>query len=170
MKNVSEELLDVVDVHDRVVEVATRADIHARRLRHRAVHILVVRPQGDIYVQRRALHKDCAPGLWDSSAAGHVAHGEDYDSAAPRELSEELGLVDVPLEPLCRLAANTDTGFEFVRAYACVTSREPVPDTWEIAEGAWRSPHELEALIKRRPQHFTDSFKLIFSQYLQSLE
>ena len=170
MNDVSEELLDVVNTHDRVVEVATRAEIHARRLRHRAVHVLVVRPQGELYVQRRALHKDCAPGLWDSSAAGHVAYGEAYETAALRELGEELGLVDVSLEPLCRLTASTDTGFEFVRAYVCVTSREPVPDAWEIAEGAWHSPHELKALIKRQPQRFTGSFKLIFSQYLQSLE
>lgn len=170
MSDDSEELLDVVDAYDRVVEAATRKAIHARRLRHRAVHVLVVGPQGDIYLQRRALDKDCAPGLWDSSAAGHVGHGEDYDTAAPRELAEELSLVGVPLEPLCRLTASAVTGFEFVHAYACVTAREPVPDTSEIAATAWRSADEIELLVAQRPARFTGSFKLIFSHYLQSRE
>ncbi|MEX2481287.1 MAG: hypothetical protein WD928_10530 [Gammaproteobacteria bacterium] len=53
------ELLDVVDRNDRIIATASRAEIHRRRLRHRAVHVLVTNPRGEIYVQQRAPNKDC---------------------------------------------------------------------------------------------------------------
>ena len=36
------------------------------------------------------MSKDSSPGLWDSSASGHLDCGEDYDACAVRELREEL--------------------------------------------------------------------------------
>ena len=38
-----------------------------------------------MFVQQRSQRKDRQPGLWDSSASGHVERGEDYDAAAVRE-------------------------------------------------------------------------------------
>ena len=43
-------------------------------------------------LQRRALNKDSWPGMWDISAAGHVAAGGRVLETAQRELWEELGL------------------------------------------------------------------------------
>jgi len=167
LNDTHEELLDVVDSNDRVLGVAARARIHAAHLRHRSVHVLVVNANGDIYIQRRALNKDCSPGLWDTSAAGHVIHRESYEAAAVREVNEELSLDNVVLEPLCRLPATNDTGFEFVRSYLCVTEREPVPDTNEILETAWHTADHLQSLITLKPEHFTVSFKLIFAEYIE---
>lgn len=163
----AEEMLDLVDWSDRVIGAATRAEIHARKLLHRAVHILVHDAAGRIYVQRRALHKDCAPGLWDTSAAGHVACGEDYADAAPRELQEELGLSASALEPLCDIAACADTGHEFVQVYVCEATGEPVPDPGEIAEAQWCEPAMLMDWMAREPQLFTGTFKLIAARYIE---
>jgi len=155
------EVLDVVDAANRVIGRATRAEIHARGLRHRAVHMLVVNPAGDIYVQRRALSKDSQPGMWDTSAAGHVDHGEDWEAAARRELDEELGLADVDLEPLAELPASPDTGQEFVRVYRCRVSAEPRPDPQEIMDAGWWSPAALAAWMARRPGDFTAAFHAV---------
>ncbi|MGR8922094.1 MAG: NUDIX hydrolase, partial [Gammaproteobacteria bacterium] len=73
------ERLAVVDGRDRVVGYATRAEVHARGLRHRAVHVLVSRDDGAVYVQRRAEHKDCAPGLWDTWMHKRVTVSIDHD-------------------------------------------------------------------------------------------
>ncbi|MCZ6882595.1 MAG: NUDIX domain-containing protein, partial [Gammaproteobacteria bacterium] len=88
---VSQELLDVVDEDDRIVCVKTRGEIHELGLMHRSVHILVFNSQRQLFIQKRSMSKDNQPGLWDSSAAGHVDSGEDYHSCAIRELAEELG-------------------------------------------------------------------------------
>lgn len=86
------ELFDVVDEHDRVLRRETRAEVHRQRLLHRAVHILVFNARGEVYLQRRSAQKDTYPHRWTTSCSGHVDAGEDYDTAAVRELAEELGL------------------------------------------------------------------------------
>lgn len=45
---VSQELLDVVDENDEVVSVKTRGEIHAKKLMHRAVHILVFKDRKSV--------------------------------------------------------------------------------------------------------------------------
>jgi len=47
------EMVDVVDRNDTVSRSATRAEVHAQGLRHRAVHILVFNPVGELYVQKK---------------------------------------------------------------------------------------------------------------------
>ena len=113
---VSDELLDVVDENDRVIAVKTRGEIHAAGLMHRAVHILVFNRRGELFLQKRSLQKDEQPGLWDSSAAGHVDSGEAYLDCAEREIEEELGIVlERPLQPLFKLPASSRTGIRRVR-------------------------------------------------------
>ena len=87
-----EELFDVVDAQDRVVGQAPRREVHAKQLRHRAVHVLVFDEKGAVFLQKRSMGKDSCPGTWDSSCSGHLDAGEDYDAAAVRELREEIGL------------------------------------------------------------------------------
>src|SRR5690242_13556100 len=116
----AEEIFDVVNERDEVVGRATRADVHRKRLLHRAVHVLVFNKQGEVFLQKRSMKKDTAKGLWDSSASGHLDHGEDYDPCAVRELREEIGLeLKKPLQRILRLKACEATGNEFVWVYQC---------------------------------------------------
>ncbi len=165
MKDSSTDLLDIVDDQDRVIGLATRADVHARGLRHRAVHILVHDGRGRVYVQRRSELKDCQPGLWDTSAAGHVDHGEDYASAAARELAEELGLNGVTLTPIAILPANAGSGFEFVHVYIACVNAEPIPDSDEIAEARWCEWCELMDWVAREPERFTTTLRTILANH-----
>ena len=92
MTKQTEEWFDVVNERDEVVGRATRREVHARGLLHRAVHVLVFDKAGRIFLQKRSMTKDMSPGLWDSSCSGHVDSGEDYDTSATRELGEEIGV------------------------------------------------------------------------------
>ena len=94
------ELVDIVDEHDRVVEVVPRARMRAERLLHRCVFIAVVHPDGRLLVHQRSPHKDIWPGWWDLAVGGVVSAGEGYDDAARRELAEEVGIVAAIPEPL----------------------------------------------------------------------
>src|SRR5271163_326450 len=69
---------------------APRREVHARKLLHRAIHVLIHDAQGCLFLQRRSMGKDTFPGCWDSSCSGHVDAGEDYFTAARRELVEEF--------------------------------------------------------------------------------
>jgi isopentenyldiphosphate isomerase len=94
------ELVDVVDVEDRVLRQVSRAEMRHGNLLHRAVYILVRDSQGRLFVHRRTTSKDVYPGYWDVTVGGVVAAGEDYDAAARRELTEEIGVTCDALLPL----------------------------------------------------------------------
>ena len=73
----TEEIFDIVNERDEVIGRAPRAEVHARGLLHRAAHMLVFNSRGEVFLQKRSLRKDRQPGVWDSSASGHVDAGED---------------------------------------------------------------------------------------------
>jgi 8-oxo-dGTP pyrophosphatase MutT (NUDIX family) len=113
-----DELFDVVDDQDRVTGQMARREVHRLKLRHRAVHLLVCNRAGQVFLHQRSRQKDLFPGYWDSSAAGHVGAGEDYDGTAVRELEEELGCRPAqPPQPLFKIESREETGQEFVWVY-----------------------------------------------------
>jgi 16S rRNA (adenine1518-N6/adenine1519-N6)-dimethyltransferase len=115
-ENVASESFPVVDKNDRWLRDAPRAEVHGNKLRHRAVHILLFNANGDVFLQKRSRWKDRHPLVWDSSAAGHVNTGEEYDAAALREMDEELG-VSTELKRITKLPASEQTGQEFIWLY-----------------------------------------------------
>ena len=164
--SVSHELLDVVDADDKVVAVMTRGEIHARGLMHRAVHILVFDRSGRLFLQKRSIQKDEQPGKWDSSAAGHVDSGEDYDACARREVGEELGITaDVALEPLFRLPASSLTGNEHCQVYRCQWDGPLQLDADEIDDGRWVEPAEMDRRVDAGDSRLTEAVLLIWRRW-----
>jgi isopentenyl-diphosphate delta-isomerase type 1 len=144
-----EELLSVVDEHDRVVGYRERGEVHRLGLRHRAVHVMVFNRRGEVFLQKRSLRKPENPGLWDSSAAGHVDHGEDYDACMLREVAEELGVaLDQAPEALFRIDSSPMTGMEFIWVYRAVHDGPFTLDRDEIDDGRWIEPQALDAWIR----------------------
>ena len=88
----AEELVDLVDDNDRVVGAASVRECLEGGLLHRAVAVLDVRGSGRFVLQQRSRKDRWQPGLWTLSSTGHVKSGETYESAAARELEEELGI------------------------------------------------------------------------------
>jgi isopentenyl-diphosphate Delta-isomerase len=163
---VSEELLPIVNENDEVIGTEKRGVIHAQRLLHRAVHILLFNSSGAIYLQRRSLSKDAAPGKWDSSASGHVDPGETYESAAERELEEELNLLSRPtLHSIAKLPASRQTGMEFTMIYQTLSDEAPKPNPHEIMEGKWLTPTEVDAWMEAHPKDFAGCFRLVWQTW-----
>ena len=156
---------DVVDAEDRVVRQEKRSVVHREGLLHRAIHLLVRRPDGAIFLQRRSMKKDSAPGKWAASVSGHVDAGEDYLQAALRESWEEIGL-DLAVEPeeLARIDACSQTGMEFVRVYLARGDEPFRLDPEEVAEGRWCSVAEVDRWMQARPGDFATSFRLVWER------
>lgn len=166
----SEELLDVVDLNDRVIATRTRGEIHARDLMHRSVHLLVFDGAGRLFLQKRSLAKDNNPGLWDSSVSGHVDAGESYDACVLREAREEIGLVlDVVPERLFKLQASSQTGFEFSWIYRCLSEGPFSLDPAEIDEGGWFLPAEIDGWLAERPHEFAETVHVIWPVYRRAV-
>jgi isopentenyldiphosphate isomerase len=164
----SEEIFDVVNERDEVVGRAARADVHRHGLNHRAVHVLVFNSRGEVFLQKRSMMKDCSPGAWDSSAAGHLDCGEEYDACAVRELREELGvqLKETP-QRLFKIDACVETGQEFVWVYRCNHEGPFVLHPEEIEKGGWFSPEEVTTWMAARPEEFAGGLLLIWRRLQQ---
>lgn len=154
-----EERFDEVDEHDRVIASHPRSIIHQRGLRHRAAHIILQNPAGEIFLQKRAPWKDINPGVWDSSAAGHVDSGEDYLHCAHRELAEELG-VKAELHKIGLLTPSPDTGNEFIEVYFGQHSGPFRPNQLEIAAAEFFPREQIAHWIDRAPHEFSPVFRL----------
>jgi isopentenyl-diphosphate Delta-isomerase len=90
------EIIDVVDERGQIIDTMTRQQ--TEKLNHLIQNVLVFifNPRGEVWIQKRAIHKKHFPGLWDISACGAVASGEGADKAAQRETVEETG-IEIPL-------------------------------------------------------------------------
>ena len=155
----SGEIFDVVDAQDEVVGQATRAEVHARGLLHRAVHVFVFNKRRELLLQQRSLLKDVHPGVWGSSVSGHLDAGEDYEAAAIREMDEEMGICpEAPPVELARIAPCEETGMEHVRLYVARHDGKARFPASEVEAVLWLPLAEVAAWIDARPEDFSSGF------------
>ena len=165
MSSAREEIFDVVDDFDQVVGRQTRSEVHRLGLKHRAVHVLVFNLRGQVFLQKRSMTKDRQPGLWDSSASGHLDCGEDYDACAVRELGEEIGLMlDTPPRRLFKLAASAETDQEHVWVYRCQAEGPFRLHPDEIERGDWFETAAVTRWMSERPQDFASALLMIWKR------
>jgi 16S rRNA (adenine1518-N6/adenine1519-N6)-dimethyltransferase len=160
------ERFPVVDKNDRILRDASRSEVHANNLRHRAVHILIFNPAGELYLQQRSRWKDRHPLKWDSSAAGHVSGGENYDETARRELEEELG-ISVPLKKISKLPASERTDREFIWLYRGESDGDFSLNRTEIETGAFFPETVIDSWVAARPEDFAPGFIECWKVYRQ---
>jgi 8-oxo-dGTP pyrophosphatase MutT (NUDIX family) len=146
-----DELVDVVDVVDRVLGTVTRREMRAGRLRHRAVSVVVLHPDGRVLVHQRSRDKDLWPGWWDLAVGGVVGAGESYAEAARRELAEEVGVVDSVPE-LIGVGAYEDADVALIgRCYRAVTEGPFRFADGEVVAAEWALVADLTRLVGERP-------------------
>ena len=166
---VDDELFDVVNNEDIVMHQEKRSVVHREKLFHRAIHVFVFNEAGKLFLQQRSMTKDTAPGKWVSSCSGHVDSGEDYDTAARRELKEEIGLEDPhELKRIFKESPCKQTGFEFAWVYTCKADGPFKLDPIEVSDGRWIEPEHLKNWLKEKPRDFAWSFSHLWGKF-QSL-
>ncbi len=156
----SDELVDIVDDDDNVVATVTRSEMRSRRLQHRSVGIAVMSTAGRLLIHRRSDAKDIWPGWWDIAAGGVVAAGETYESAARRELAEELGVVDVDIEFVGEGRYLDDQLAALCRGYRIVHDGPFTFPDGEVAEVRWVTFDELETMLASH-RFLPDSLSLL---------
>lgn len=141
------EWVDIVDEQDRVIGVAERARVRQENLRHRASYILVLDEGERILVQRRTPSKDFCPGMLDACAGGVVTTGEAMALSAWRELAEELGIRDVPLQDYGTFYAEGEASGSRYRVWGGLFSchyQGPLQlQAEEVSEVHWMSLGEI---------------------------
>jgi len=153
-----DELFDIVSDDDVVIGQASRTMCHGNPgLIHRAVHVLVFNPRGELLLQQRSILKDIQPGKWDTSVGGHLEVGESYIAAAHREMAEELGLSGLPLTFLYHSKIRNLVESENIATYLTVNARDIIHDTKEISAVRFWSHAEIDAALGQ--EIFTPNFE-----------
>lgn len=164
-----EEMFGIVDENDAVIGARPRDEVHARDLRHRAIHVQLFNSAGEVFLQKRSIWKDRSPGKWDSSTAGHVDAGETYEQAARRELMEEIAVEAGALTPICKLGCGPETGWEFLQIYRAEHEGPFRFAALEVEGGVFLPVLQVREWLARRPQDFTPVFRMAFPQVLETL-
>ncbi|MGW3286212.1 NUDIX hydrolase [Streptomyces sp. NPDC001002] len=134
--NPADEILDIVDEHDRVIGQSPRGVAYAEGLRHRCVFIQARDAEGRLFVHRRTPVKLVFPSLYDMFVGGVVGAGESYDTAALREAEEELGVSGLPApEFLFKFLYDNGAGQSWWSAVYEVRCELPVSP--QVEEVAW---------------------------------
>ena len=150
----ADELVLLLNEQGRPSGTAPRSAMRAQNLRHGATAVVVRNSQGQIYVHRRTPTKDVYPGRRDFAAGGVITAGENPDTAAVRELAEELGITGVTPVPLRRgYYADDHTAYHGF-CYTVVWDGEIRWQPEEVADGEWMTPAELQEAIRARPDDF----------------
>lgn len=160
-----DELFDVVDENDAPTRVATRGEVHAKNLIHRAVHVFVLNRNGDLILQKRSRLKDMNPSVWDSSVSGHLDAGENYLKAAVRELGEEIGIHGADPDTLERIVAvrpSAETGWEYIHVFLIHHSGVVNFPAAEVESMMPFPIPEIKAWIDASPADFSPAFRMLF--------
>lgn len=152
----SEELIPHVTAEGEWIEWVTRSEIHARRLIHRSIHVLVFHPDGRLLVQLRHRDKQTFARYWDVSCSGHVefcdhpdgeggAATQAFSSSATREISEELG-ISPPLQFIRFCPPIEGVNYEFAALYRATSEGPFTLQAEEVEEVRWVNAEEVKLL------------------------
>lgn len=153
----STEWVDIVNEENEVIAQASREQMRAQCLRHRATYIVVHDGMGKILVQRRTETKDFLPGMLDATAGGVVRADEQLLElrVAKRKKSWHCR---------CPFAEHGQFYFEdkncrvWGALFSCVSHGPFALQEDEVSEVCWLTPEEITA----RCDEFTpDSLKAL---------
>lgn len=145
-----EEIVQIVDRHNRPVDAVPRSVMRAKGLIHRACYILVFNQADELFLQKRTMTKDIYPGYWDVAAGGVVLAGESYEESAARELHEELG-VTAPLDFLFDHFYDRRDNRVWGRVYCCRHEGPFVLQAEEVEYGEFRSIENILQTSREQP-------------------
>lgn len=148
------ELWDAYDaLGRRTGETLVRGEQVPRGRYHLVVHIWYQNEHGDLLVQRRALSRELAPGIW-ACTGGSAIRGETIEQALVRESNEEMG-IDPDVEKSVRVLSYTQVDaitHVFLVPYTGDAKSLRLQEE-EVMDAKWISQEELRACIGR-PEYF----------------
>lgn len=145
-----EELVAWVDDNEQFIKAIPISLANSdQKYLHIEVAILLFDKQKRVLLQKRASTKKVMPGVWICSVAGHITYGETVETAAHRELVEEIGF-DVQLTEvtaiLNTLPKERHIAHWFLGEYQ---DQDIVVDPSETDDHIWLGKKDLQKFITK---------------------
>jgi isopentenyldiphosphate isomerase len=169
-----EELVDYYNQEGEIIGFCSRIEADTKNYIYPNAIIFIFTRDKKVWIQKRSLHKRHYAGLWDVSACGAIAHGEDPKTAAKRELEEEMQ-IKCELEFVEKFLnvfpgeADQVTRSRMSHLYIGITDQTPEGNDEVEAIAAFEAD-ELKEEIRLRPEDFVPSFDIEFLKALKVYE
>lgn len=127
-----DELIDILSSTGEFTgKTALKSEAHRKGLYHQTVHVWFYTGDNKVLLQKRASVKKVFPNLWDVSVAGHIEAGEKIETAAIREVNEEIGIT-ISESDLQKIGLRKDKivhpngilDYEFKHIYICKLKKD----------------------------------------------
>lgn len=164
------EQVDIVDKNDVTTgQTAGLKEADQNLLLHRVAAVLIFRPNGNLLIQRHKYHGR----RLDHSVGGHVSAGEDYETAAKREMNEELRL-HLPLTKVAEGVLSEEyyphDGNRVEHIFGVFTAKVAagwqLAETEEVDELVEMPLQEVIDMMNSEPDHFLQGFMTSMGAYL----
>lgn len=144
------ELWDVYDINrNKTNQTWVRGEEPKRGDYHLVIHVCIFRSNGDMLIQQRQSSKVGWPNMWDVSVGGSAIIGETSQTAAQRELFEEIGLTIDFQQQRPHLTFNFENGFDdFYLIEENVQLHTLALQDEEVQNVKWASKEEILTMIK----------------------
>jgi alkylated DNA nucleotide flippase Atl1/isopentenyldiphosphate isomerase len=138
------EMLEIVDSENRVTGIEARSKVRRENLLHRGVGILCWNSRRELYVHQRTATKDVFPSCFDMMVGGALEAGEAYQTAALREIQEELGVGDVEITFLLETLYEGPKNRSWIQLFEVCWDG---PIVWQDEEICWGRWMPFEAVL-----------------------
>ena len=157
------ELIEIVDENgDFTGQIMDKEEAHDKNLLHNEVGIFIINDDGKVLLQKRSANKRFSPNKW-GLCAGHVDAYESLETAALREIKEEVGL-DLSLKELIPYGEReiniSDSNSHITYFYYVICNKkaeEFVIQEEELSEVKWFNIDEIIIMIKDGKTSFKEN-------------
>lgn len=145
-------------------------EAYAKGSVHQIVRVMLENPKGLILLQKRSPTITRFPNRLDHSVAGHVDEGEAYETAAQREMFEEIGLKDIKLKEIAHYYSEEQYKGSVLKRFNKLyqgkinfTPKNLSED--EVAEVRWFDINDIKKLVKSNSDNFTPGLIEVIKKY-----
>ncbi len=165
------EFVILVDEQDRDTGIMEKLRAHELGALHRAFSVCIFNDNGELLMHRRANGKYHSGGLWTNTCCSHPRPGEATQEAAQRRLQEEMGFT-CAIEPAFEFIYRAELGqglteYEYDHVFTGIWNGIPSPAADEVWEWEYRSPADVLADMRIRPERYTAWFSILLPRLME---
>lgn len=145
------ELWDVYDVERKKTDkTMVRGEPFKAGEYHLVIHVCLFNSKGEMLIQQRQPFKEGWPNMWDITVGGSSVKGDTSQTAAERELAEELGLKWDFQKTRPHLTINYENGFDDVYLIQKDIDIDKLKLQYEeVQRVKWASKDEIFSMIEK---------------------
>ena len=162
----------LVDENDEIIGVDDKLTAHqGLGKRHRAFSVFITNDNGQLLLQKRAMGKYHAAGLWSNTCCSHPQLGENILNSAEVRLKEELGFT-TSIQNFAKIEYKENVGNNLIEweldhlFWGKFSSHQIIPNFDEVDDIDWVDIDKLVTDISLKSENYTSWLPLILPKFL----